>query len=133
MGWFATSFTTILFNCNNHLQLIHNSLQFSIFLQAWMLLNMLHEFQQMQLNVCENIHIQLVQLKYNYCVTIMQLVCNYHGNVMLTSFFINPSKYDTWHYGDFLVCFFEILISTIDHNHSFINGISVPFAIMLQL
>ncbi len=47
------------------------------------------------------IHIQLVQLSYkfqlnyNYCVIIIQLVCNYHANIMLTSFFINPSKSGT--------------------------------------
>jgi hypothetical protein len=51
--------------------------------------------------------------KNNYFVTLIQLICNYHGNVMLTSFFINPSKFDTWHYEEFWVIFLEILISTI--------------------
>jgi hypothetical protein len=29
----------------------------------------------------------------------MQLICNYHGKIMLTSFFIHSSKSNTWHYG----------------------------------
>jgi hypothetical protein len=34
--------------------------------------------------------IQLQICRNNSCVILMQLVCNYNGNVMLTSFFINP-------------------------------------------
>jgi hypothetical protein len=98
----------------------------------------------MSFNRCNSVYVkpfthltranQLQLCKNNYYVIIIQLVCNYHGNVMLTSFFINPSKYDTWHYGDFLVIFFfEISISTIHHDYAFINDINVPFAIKLQL
>jgi hypothetical protein len=43
MKWFATSLTTISFNYNNHLQLIHNLMQLSIFLQAQTWLNKLYE------------------------------------------------------------------------------------------
>jgi hypothetical protein len=53
----------------------------------------------LQFNVCETIYIyvQFVQFSYNYCVALMQLVCNYHDNVL----FIDLIKLDTWHYGDF--------------------------------
>jgi hypothetical protein len=37
----------------------------------------------------------------NYYVSLMQLISNYHGNIMMT--FINPSKSNTWHYGNFWV------------------------------
>jgi hypothetical protein len=50
-------------------------------------------------------HLQLC--RNNYCVTLIQLICNYRGNVMLTSFFIDPSKFDTWHYEDFWVIFWK--------------------------
>jgi hypothetical protein len=33
----------------------------------------------------------------------MQLICNYHGNVMLMLFVIDPSTFNMWHYGDFLM------------------------------
>jgi hypothetical protein len=50
----------------------------------------------------------------------MQLIYNYHGNIMLTLLFINPSKFDTWHYGDVWGIFFlENLISTIYYDCSF--------------
>jgi hypothetical protein len=62
-----------------------------------------------------------MQLNYNYVktiiVTLMQLICNYHGDINLTSIFIDPLKFDTWHYGDFLVNFFPF--STIHYNCSF--------------
>ncbi len=46
------------------------------------------------------IHVIQLQLrKNNYCVILMHLVCNYHGNIMLMSFFIDISKFNTWHYG----------------------------------
>ncbi len=64
---------------------------------------------------------QLQLWRNNYYVTLMQLVCNYYGNVMLTSFFINPSKSNTWHYGGFWMnFFFLILMSTIHYDCSFI-------------
>jgi len=49
----------------------------------------------------------------------MQLICNYNGNFMLTLFFIDPSKSNMWHYGKFLVIFFDILIFIIHYNCSF--------------
>jgi len=54
------------------------------------------------------IHVTQMQLcRYNYCATLIQLVCNYHSNVMLTSLFIDPSKFDTWPCGDFLAKLFS--------------------------
>ncbi len=44
---------------------------------------------------------QLQACKNNYYATQMQIVYNYHGNIMLTLLFINPSNFNTWHYGDF--------------------------------
>jgi hypothetical protein len=41
------------------------------------------------------IHATLLQLyKNNYYATLMQLVCNYHHDVMLTLLFIDLSKFD---------------------------------------
>jgi hypothetical protein len=66
-------------------------------------------------------HATQLELCRNNCnVTLMQLVCNYHGNIMLTSFFIGPSKFDTWHYGIFGWNFFKILISSIHYDYSLI-------------
>jgi hypothetical protein len=50
----------------------------------------------------------------------MQLVCNYHGNIMLMSFFIDLSKFNRWHYGDFWMNFFLTSISTIHYGCSII-------------
>jgi hypothetical protein len=44
------------------------------------------------------------QLFFNYYVT----PYDYNHNVMLTSFFIHPSKFNTWHYEDFLWFFWNI-------------------------
>jgi hypothetical protein len=49
----------------------------------------------------------------------MQLFYDYNYDVMLTSFFIHSSKFNTWFYEDFLVIFFEILISVIHYDYSF--------------
>jgi len=78
---------------------------------------------RMQLTIYETIYIRNSFIctthsqlcKNNYCVTLIQLICNYHGNVMLTSFFINPSKFDTWHYEEFLGDFF----GNIDLHHHY--------------
>ncbi len=51
---------------------------------------------------------------------LMQLVCNYYGNIMLMSFFIDLSKFNTWHYGDFWVNFFLTSIFTIHYDCSII-------------
>jgi hypothetical protein len=63
---------------------------------------------------------QLQLCKNNYNANLMQLVCNHHGNVMLMLLFINPSKFNMWHYEGFWVelFFFEILISTIHYDYS---------------
>jgi len=52
---------------------------------------------------------QLQLCKNNYYATLMQLVYNYHDNVMLTLFFIDPSKSNLWYHEDFWMIFFEIL------------------------
>jgi hypothetical protein len=44
-----------------------------------------------QLQLCHN----------NSFSTIMQFPYDYNDNVMLTSFFIHPWKFNTWHYEDF--------------------------------
>jgi hypothetical protein len=51
----------------------------------------------------------------------MQLVCNYHDNVP----FIDLIKLDTWHYGDLgvQIIIFEILISTIHYDYSFMMAL----------
>jgi len=73
------------------------------------------------------IHMQVVQFSYkfqfnyNYCVIIIQLICNYHVNVMLTSFFINPSK-SNMSMGIFEWTFFIILISTIHYDFSCVHN-----------
>jgi hypothetical protein len=38
----------------------------------------------------------------------MQLPYDYNNNIMLTSFFIHPSNFNTWHYKDFSWFFFKI-------------------------
>jgi hypothetical protein len=58
-------------------------------------------------------HLQLC--RNNYFVTLIQLICKYHGNVRLASFFICPSKFDTWYFEDFWVIFFE----NIDFHHHY--------------
>jgi hypothetical protein len=70
--------------------------------------------------------IQLQLCRNNYCVILMQLVCNYNGNVTLTSFFINPSKFDMWQAlwqflgENYCLHLGEILISIIHYDRSFI-------------
>jgi len=43
-----------------------------------------------------------MQLSYYY-VKLMQLVCNYHGDIMLMLPFIDPSRFDMWYYENFWV------------------------------
>jgi hypothetical protein len=54
-----------------------------------------------KLYTCAIHAIQLWLCKNSCCVILMQLVYNYNGNIMLTIFFVDPSKFDMWHYGDF--------------------------------
>jgi hypothetical protein len=53
MGWFVTSVAIRFLSYNDHLQLV----AIQRILQVWVLLDMLHELQRMQLTVCENIYI----------------------------------------------------------------------------
>jgi hypothetical protein len=73
-----------------------------------MLSNKSHDLQYLQLTICETYTystcaIQLQLCKNNYCAILMQLIYNYHGNVMLMLLLISPSKFNMWHYGDFWV------------------------------
>jgi len=81
--------------------IIWNSLQLNAFLGAWM-----HELQRMQLTIHEmytyaTCATQLQLCKINYYATLMSLLFNYHGYIMLTLLFINPSKSNTCHHWDF--------------------------------
>jgi hypothetical protein len=44
---------------------------------------------------------QLQLYRHNSFSITMQLPYDYNHNVMLTLFFIHPSKFNTWHYEDF--------------------------------
>ncbi len=58
---------------------------------------------------------QFLQLNYNYVsTTTMDFVCNYNDNVMLMLLSIDLSKFDMWHYGNFLGIFFK---KNIDLHH----------------
>ncbi len=62
--------------------------------------------------------LQLYHNDYSFSTT-MQFPCDYNHNVMLTSFLIHSSKFNTWHYDLFWVIFFEILISIVHYDYSF--------------
>ncbi len=75
----------------------------------WVLLNKLQELQKfiygvytVQLNTTQ------LQLCCNSFSTTMQLPYDYNHNVMLISFFIHPSKFNTWHYEVFSWFFWNI-------------------------
>jgi hypothetical protein len=51
---------------------------------------------------------QLQFCRNNFFSTTMQLPCDYNHNVMLTSFFIHPSNFNTWHYEKFSWFFWNI-------------------------
>jgi hypothetical protein len=55
------------------------------------------------------IAIQLQSYHNNSFSTTMQLPYNYNRNVMIIPFFIHSSKFNMWHYEDFLVIFLKIL------------------------
>jgi hypothetical protein len=71
---------------------------------------------------------QLQLCRSNYCTILVQIDCNYNGNVMLALFSINPSKSNTLHYWDFCIkiTFF------LKYWYKMIM-IGVPFATILQL
>jgi hypothetical protein len=71
----------------------------------WVLLDKLHKLQELQLTIyiMQLIVIQLHLCCNNCFSTTMQLPYDCNHNVMLTSFFIHSSKYNTWHYEDFFV------------------------------
>jgi len=53
---------------------------------------------------CNSSYIQCNSLQLchnNFFSTIMHLPHDYNNNIMLTSFFIHPSNFNTWHYKDF--------------------------------
>jgi hypothetical protein len=99
---------------------ICNHLQFNVFLGAWC-----YWTNCMNSNGCNSPHVkpytyatcatQLQLCKNNYCVTLMQLICKYHVNIMVTSFLIYQSKFDTWHYVEFWVKI--IFFWNIDRHH----------------
>ncbi len=75
----------------------------SLYYMLLMLSDKLQELQKLQLTIyiVQLITIQL-QLCYNNSFsTIMQLPYDYNHNIMFTSFFIHPSKFNMWHYEDF--------------------------------
>jgi hypothetical protein len=60
---------------------------------------------------CKRCNLTCIQSHYgaphcNWVVTTMQFPYDYNYNVTLTSFFIQSSKFNTWHYEDVLVNFF---------------------------
>jgi len=73
-----------------------------IFINLWSFVSLWCELQQMYL-----MYKNIVQFNYN------------HGIVMLTSIFVDLSKFDMWHYGEFWVIFKKILISIIHYDCSF--------------
>ncbi len=98
-GCFATGLVTQFLNCIGHLQLI-------VFICC--------ECYRKSYKTCKNcnspyIRCNSLQLyRNNSFSTTMQLpYANIH-NVMLMSFFIHPSKFNTWHYEDFLWFFWNI-------------------------
>jgi hypothetical protein len=112
MGWFAISLAIGFLSCNNHLQPIWNSFatQHISMSECYRIscVSCTIECNLFYVKSCTyaTLATQLQLWRNNYYVTLMQSVCNYHGNVMLTSFFINPSKSNTWHYGGFWMNFF---------------------------
>jgi hypothetical protein len=65
-----------------------------------MLLDKLQKLQKLQFTVhtVQRITTQLQLCHNNSFSTTMQLLYDYNRNVMLTLFFIHPSKFNTWHY-----------------------------------
>jgi hypothetical protein len=67
MGWFATSLITRFFNCNDHFQIITTQWIFisvnAIGQVVWITTNAINY-------MWNHIHIQLMQLSYNYVGTI---------------------------------------------------------------
>jgi len=84
--------------CNSHIYML------------WVLLDKLQKLQELQLAVYM---VQLIITQLQLCCnnlfsTTMQLPYDYNHNVMLTSFFIHPSKFNMWHYEDFSWFFWNI-------------------------
>jgi len=92
-GCFATSFVELHWTLASH-----------CIYMLWVLSNKLQELQKLQLTIytMQLITIQLQLCHNNSFSTTMQFPYDYNHNVMLTSFFIHPSKFNTWHYEDFL-------------------------------
>jgi hypothetical protein len=124
MGWFATILAIGFLSCNEHLQFIttqHISTSVNVVWQvAWISTNTTHHmWNHIQITLCHVIcAIQFQLCRNNYYITIMQLLCNYNGNVMLMPF---PSihqnlTHDIMEIFGWKLLFFEILISTIHYD-----------------
>jgi hypothetical protein len=102
MGWFATSLVIGFLSCNDYLQLI--AIQHIFMSECYWT-------SCMSCNKCNSLYVKpyayvtcashLQPCGNNCYANLMQLICNYHGNVIMM--FIDPSKSNTWHYGDFWV------------------------------
>ncbi len=102
-GCFATGLAIQFFE-------LHQILVTHHIYMLWVLLDKLKELQQLQFIVYT---IQLITTQLQLChnnsfSTTMQCPYDYDDNVMLMSFFIHTSKFNTWHYEDFLWFFWNI-------------------------
>jgi hypothetical protein len=86
--------------CNSIFEL-HPTLATYHIYTLWMLLDKLQELQLIVYTM-QFITTQLQLFHNNSFSNIMQLPYDYNHNIMLTSFFIHPSKFNTWQYKDFL-------------------------------
>jgi hypothetical protein len=76
---------------------LHRTLATHYIYMLSMLSNKLQELQKLQFII-----IQLQLCHNNSFSTTMQLPYDYNHNVILMSFFIHQSKFNMWHYEDFL-------------------------------
>jgi hypothetical protein len=137
MGWFAINLATRFLSCNNHSQPIYNSFATQCISMSecyrinWISCNIECNLSHVKSCTYAILAIQLQLWRNNYHVTLTQLICNYHGNIMLTSHGIM---------GDFGCFFFKILISTIHYDCSFImvlncnmwDGQKLPCGILIE-
>jgi hypothetical protein len=72
----------------------------------WVLSDKLQELQ-LTVYIMQLIIIQLQFCCNNSFSTTMQLCYDYNHNIMMMSFFIHPSKFDTWHYEGFSWVFWK--------------------------
>ncbi len=105
-GCLAIGLTTQFLSCIKHLQLIVFICCkcYQISCKSCKSCNSLY----IQCNSLQLITTQLQLCHNNSFSTTMQLPYDYNHNVTLTSFFIHPSKFNTWHYEDFFSVFWNI-------------------------